>query len=275
MNSSTSADYIDFSGFFDTELGGLDEFDYILGEDDGHGGFEFGGSPTNSNESSEMDLQIETEMIRNCDVIQEQVGKACFPARSVDYHYHSCRGKRERSLSPCPQHKQQVNFDLSAERFGYSDLSMSLVSISSEAPSVNQQVFEESASIRPYSKDQYNEALNNLAESMKRSELTRRHVMLQRDMLAPEQQRALYLAKTQLLNQQNKQVKQQTQHAQRQTQQTQLAQQRQQQLSFTIVNHPLVTSFFNCETRASFADKMEQRRKKIGMYMGQVNQSTL
>lgn len=45
---------------------------------------------------------------------------------------------------------------------------------------------------------QYNKALQRLAESMKRTEESRSHVMMQRDMLTPEQKRALSAAKQQL-----------------------------------------------------------------------------
>lgn len=58
------------------------------------------------------------------------------------------------------------------------------------------------------SDSQYNKALQRLAESMKRTEESRSHVMMQRDMLTSEQKRALTAAKQQL----NKQRIQGTSH---------------------------------------------------------------
>mmetsp|Transcript_20552 Transcript_20552/g.36923 ORF Transcript_20552/g.36923 Transcript_20552/m.36923 type:complete len:266 (-) Transcript_20552:182-979(-) len=47
----------------------------------------------------------------------------------------------------------------------------------------------------------FNAALQKFTESMQRSEMTRRHVMMQRSMLGPEQLAALYLAKEELQQQ--------------------------------------------------------------------------
>lgn len=66
-----------------------------------------------------------------------------------------------------------------------------------------------SSSSRPHKKratditetHEYNAALKKLAESMKRSEDSRRHVMEQRKLLPPEQQRALAMAREQLKEQ--------------------------------------------------------------------------
>jgi len=73
--------------------------------------------------------------------------------------------------------------------------------------------------------------------------------MMQHDMLAPEQQRALYLAKERLCRQ-NQQVQQEQQPS-----------------------PAVVASFFHAS--GSFAEKIEESRKKIGMYMSQMNHRTL
>mmetsp|Transcript_15006 Transcript_15006/g.31869 ORF Transcript_15006/g.31869 Transcript_15006/m.31869 type:complete len:791 (+) Transcript_15006:377-2749(+) len=98
-------------------------------------------------------------------------------------------------------------------------MSCSIPVTSSSAPSsANQHVSESKSAIVLH--PLYNEALQKLAESMKRTEVTRRHVMMlkrseatrrhvamHRSMLGPEQQRALCLAKERL-NQQNQQGQQ-------------------------------------------------------------------
>mmetsp|Transcript_9461 Transcript_9461/g.17070 ORF Transcript_9461/g.17070 Transcript_9461/m.17070 type:complete len:256 (-) Transcript_9461:91-858(-) len=253
---ASSTDYENLDELFDAVLGD-GAFDFILEKDGGDDGFELDCRHTSSFESSGMDVKIET--LGRCDIIREQEEEAGLPVNSVDCQ-HSRRCKRKCSPSPRPQHNQQVNFDPPVKRFTYSGVSMRSMHSSSDGTSANQQISEESASIHPYSKDQYSEALNNLAESMKRSEMTRCHVMMQRNMLVLQQQRALYLSKERIPNQQ--------------TQQKQQVKQRQQQLSSTVLNHPVVTSFFHGSTRTLFADKMGQSSNKIGMYMGQVNQKT-
>ena len=79
---------------------------------------------------------------------------------------------------------------------------------------------------------------------MKRTEESRRHVMMQRNMLSLDQQRALSLAKEQL-QQQNQQVQ-----------------------------SSIMTSFFT-GSRGTLTDGLEQSRKQISMYMGQVNHQTM
>lgn len=270
MVFSIPSNFNDVSKFLDAHPlqlsghGGLDDFDFTPKEDcaDGERLLFTGSSGSNNGfegllfdsiGSAGMDFQFET--LESCDAID----------------VHASQGNRDCLSSPRPNHKHQqiqfqmdtVNFDPPAQQQqqqqnaiqsqrqeSYSDLSMCSMEKSS-APSSNQQV-SDSPSIRQCSKSEleYKVALQNLAKSMKRSEMTRRHVMMQRDMLPPEQQRALYLAKERL-NQQNR-------HAV------------QQQSSSTVA-----TSFFNRSSGGSFASKMEQSRKRIIIYMGQVNHSTL
>mmetsp|Transcript_15042 Transcript_15042/g.27163 ORF Transcript_15042/g.27163 Transcript_15042/m.27163 type:complete len:369 (-) Transcript_15042:80-1186(-) len=156
--------------------------------------------------------------------------------------------------------------------------------------------------------------LQKLVESMKRSEMTRRRAMMHRSiMLRPEHQRALYLAKiqTQQVHQQQSSAivmpsflndsaqgsfattTEQSRkkigmsvigpkHQQRALYppQERLDQQTQQvQLNRQVHQHQLssqaMTSFFDHSSQGSFADKMRQNRKKISMYMTQINQKTL
>mmetsp|Transcript_10632 Transcript_10632/g.23204 ORF Transcript_10632/g.23204 Transcript_10632/m.23204 type:complete len:251 (+) Transcript_10632:268-1020(+) len=249
---TTLADYNDFSVFLDDELGGDDEFDFIFEDDGGDGGCEFDGLLSNSIGSDGMDLKFET--IEHYNVVPAQENETSLPTNSADCQ-HSLRTKRERSPSPRPCKQKifhmntTVNFDPPAKRVSDSDISMSYTRSSPEARSTSHQVYEEPTAIHPYTKDQYTEALHNLAESMKRSEMTRRHVMMQHAMLPLEQQRALYLAKERL-GQQNRQI------------------QHEQQPSTAVV-----TSFFHA--RGSFVEKIEESRKKIGMYMSQVSHRTL
>jgi len=264
------------SKFLDTESihpsgnDGLEEFDYLLEEDGTDGASGFDRLLTSSIGSIGI-MEFQFEMLESCDTDQDE-DEARLPDNNAD-----CRQDHSPTIvtpSP-PPHKQKqqgfqiqmdmVDFDPSAQeehiahhqrQTSYSDISMSMCSVqSSSAPSpANQRVPDESLSSAAIdqhqcSKYQYNEALQKLAESMQRSEMTRRHVMMHRSMLSAEQQRMLYLAKERL----NQQMQQQ-----------------QQQSSPTIM-----TSFFNGSARGSFAEKMEQSRKKIRMYMSQVNQTTL
>jgi len=112
-----------------------------------------------------------------------------------------------------------------------SDLSMSSMESSTAAAprvvNVNQHQGTETESPfqqqqeHPYTKVQYDRALQNLAESMKRTEVSRRqimmlkrtemtrhHVTMTRGMLSHEQQRVLHLAKMQLNQQQHQHVQQ-------------------------------------------------------------------
>lgn len=205
-------------------------------------------------------------------------------------HCNSLRSKRGRcsGSGPNPPHKLErcqmnvVNFDHPLQHQStaknhrqaiYNNLSTSFIQSSSALLAANQQVTK-STNIRQFSKAgyeealqklvesmrrsdvtrrlvkvEYKEALQNLVESMKRSEVTRHHVMVQRGMLAPEQQRALRQAKERLRDQQN-----QRQRVQQQ--------QRQQEMSSAVVNHPVVRSFVNGSIAGgSFADKMVQSRK--------------
>eukprot|EP00585_Thalassiosira_rotula_P010052 CAMPEP_0196134444 /NCGR_PEP_ID=MMETSP0910-20130528/3351_1 /TAXON_ID=49265 /ORGANISM="Thalassiosira rotula, Strain GSO102" /LENGTH=420 /DNA_ID=CAMNT_0041394373 /DNA_START=16 /DNA_END=1278 /DNA_ORIENTATION=- len=139
----------------------------------------------------------------------------------------------------------------------------------------------------PYTEVQYDKALQNLAESMKRTEFsrrqimmlkrtetTRRHVTMARVMLSHEQQRVLHLAKMKLNQQQQQQMPQQVQQGQPPQEQLQ----QQNPLQRQTLSSPMVASFFSNSSsatggssRSSFANTMDQGRKRISMYMGQVN----
>jgi len=129
---------------------------------------------------------------------------------------------------------------------GDSDLSISSMPNSAASPFIQNQQGSNSSTIH-----QYTEALQKLAESMKRtevsrrhvimlkrSEATRRHVNMQRGMLSAEEQHALHLAKEWV-----------NQHQQNQ---------QHQQLSHTSL-------FDGAGNGNSFANKMDQGRKKISV----------
>mmetsp|Transcript_900 Transcript_900/g.1668 ORF Transcript_900/g.1668 Transcript_900/m.1668 type:complete len:236 (-) Transcript_900:69-776(-) len=228
------SNYNDIPPLLDAELGDLANF-FILEEDDGGDGgcFIDDDDPlTSSIGSAAMDLQF--EFPESCDsnsAVQEE--------EDVEDHmptYNSgCHSRRDKQVpSPRPDFQMSVvDFDPPAQHQlhtivtrhhqgqqpscnnSHSDLSMCSSVQSSLAPSVNQQASEsESATIHQHSKLQYNKALQKLAESMKRTEITRRHLMMlkrseatrrhvtmHRSMLCPEQQRALQLAKERLNHQ--------------------------------------------------------------------------
>mmetsp|Transcript_9845 Transcript_9845/g.21278 ORF Transcript_9845/g.21278 Transcript_9845/m.21278 type:complete len:275 (+) Transcript_9845:38-862(+) len=271
-STSINGNYNDDSAIPEAEISDLDDFDFILDKDGADGDClfdvsfdeDFGGVIEDLIGSAEMDFEFET--LECCDADEEKEDKTHFPTCSVDCHSHP--SECDRSPSPCPhEHQQQqfqtnmVNVDPPSQqqhithprRVSESDISMCSMQ-SYSTPSTNQQASE------PAITDiQYSEALQNLAESMKRSEMTRCHVRMHCSMLGPEHQRALYQAKVRL-NQLTQQVQQLNQ---------------QQQIQQHQSSSPMTTSFFNGSSQGSFANKMEQSRKKISMYMAQVNRNTL
>ena len=267
---ATSNYYNDYSEFIDAGNAYLDGFDFFLEEDGGDGEplFDNGSKGTsnldgllsNSRGSAAMDLELETleRTLNNMRVGTIQEDEDCLSSYNADYH-HPRRSQRDHTPSP-HAHKQQrfqmneVKFEPPAQQQHFtqhqrqaspSNLSMSSFStaISCSAQPTNKGV-SKSTAICQHSEAQYNEALQKLANSMKRTEESRRHVMMQRNMLSLDQQRALYLAKEQL-QQQNQQVQ-----------------------------SSIMTSFFT-GSRSTLTDGLEQSRKQIRMYMGQVNHQTL
>lgn len=118
----------------------------------------------------------------------------------------------------------------------------------------------------------YNDALRNLAESMKRTEATRRHVMMQRDMLSPVQQAALSSAKEQL-QAQYQQVQQQATQEQQQTTAPESAPQEDMQQESS-QRSSIMAAFFS-GSRGTLTNNLAQSRKQLGLYMNQMNNQTL
>jgi len=113
--------------------------------------------------------------------------------------------------------------------------------------------------------DSYKDALQSLARSMKRTEETRRHVMMHRSMLTPAQQAALSSAKEQL-QAQNQQVQQRATHVARPVP-AQEAHEGSQRSS--------IVAAFLSGSRGTLTNGLEQSRKQLSMYMGQMNNQTL
>mmetsp|Transcript_37409 Transcript_37409/g.78902 ORF Transcript_37409/g.78902 Transcript_37409/m.78902 type:complete len:264 (-) Transcript_37409:168-959(-) len=261
----SSSYFNDCNDFLDAELlrlsdhGGdavLDSFDFILEEDGGDGELLFASTSTKVASSLlGMDFQFETleNSLNNIHMDSDDTDEtkeedqARPPVRR--------RGKRDASPSKKRVEMNDINFDppkvkaenievkqqnrRQYERSGScSDISMSSCESSSDQPTATDEKGPESSKVI------YNEALQKLADSMKRSEETRRQVMMQRNMLPPDQQRALSLASVQL--------KHQNQQAQ----------------------SSIMASFFT-GSRRTLTNSLEQSRRQISMYMGQVNHRTL
>lgn len=101
---------------------------------------------------------------------------------------------------------------------------------------------------------EYNEALQSLADSMQRTEVTRRQVMLQRQILMPMQQ-------------------QQTQQVQQQVFPPPPSPQQHQDRSISPGRSSILNAFFS-GSRCTLTNGLEQSRKQLNMYMTQMNQQT-
>jgi hypothetical protein len=132
-------------------------------------------------------------------------------------------------------------------------------------------------------KAQYYEALQKLAESMQRTEVSRRQVIMHRHMLTPEQIFALEMAKEQLRRQQH------------QTQLAAVARQQQESrrpsLEGQVGDNPPTTSTTNTRSlspgrssimdaffsgsRGNLTNGLDQSRAQLGNYMGQMNHRIL
>ena len=124
---------------------------------------------------------------------------------------------------------------------------------------------------------QYSEALQKLAESMQRTEESRKFVMMQRRMLTPEQQHALNVAKEQL-RQQTQLVAQQSQPSQEQPQLCSISSSQGGDSSATRSLSPgrssIMDAFFS-GSRGTLTNGLDQSRAQLGNYMGQMNQQIL
>eukprot|EP00579_Thalassiosira_antarctica_P002406 CAMPEP_0201872564 /NCGR_PEP_ID=MMETSP0902-20130614/5247_1 /ASSEMBLY_ACC=CAM_ASM_000551 /TAXON_ID=420261 /ORGANISM="Thalassiosira antarctica, Strain CCMP982" /LENGTH=270 /DNA_ID=CAMNT_0048398877 /DNA_START=76 /DNA_END=888 /DNA_ORIENTATION=+ len=246
--------------------GALDDFDFILEEgEDGERLFADSKNSTdlevllsNSRGSAAMDFETLESSLNNMrfDSIQEneQMRTSCGSHRPS-------RRSRQRDSSPSPQagtrnprfQMNTVNFDPPSQllhQTSHSDLSMCSHATAQSSSGV------------PPSDAQYTEALQNLAESMKRTEESRRHVMMQRNMLTLAQQQALSSAKEEL-NQRQQQVQQQQQH--------QVAPPQAVNSQRDLDGRSSIMAAFFSGSRGTLTNGLEQSRKQLGMYMGSVN----
>ncbi len=123
---------------------------------------------------------------------------------------------------------------------------------------------------------QYSEALQKLAESMRRTEESRKLVLMQRRMLTPDQQYSLNVAKEQL-RQQTQLVAQQFQPSQDQPQRCSFSSSQGGDSSTTRSLSPgrssIIDAFFS-GSRGTLTNGLDQSRTQLGNYMGQMNQRT-
>jgi len=123
--------------------------------------------------------------------------------------------------------------------------------------------------------DEYSQALMKLAYSMQRTAESRKHVMLQRSLLTPDQQHALKIAKeqfrvqTELVAQKSQQV---------QSNNTSSGQVCPENTSSMMTNPPISSSSiidaFSSGSRGSLTTGLDQSRMQLNNYMGNVHQRT-
>jgi hypothetical protein len=125
------------------------------------------------------------------------------------------------------------------------------------APLDEQQCFRSLAIDAQFTEAKYNEALQKLADSMQRTEETRRQVMLQRQILMPMQQQGQVLAQIQRVHQPPPPSPEQVEGGR----------------SISPGRSSILNAFFS-GSRCTLTNGLDQSRKQLSMYMTQINQQT-
>ena len=125
------------------------------------------------------------------------------------------------------------------------------------APLDDLQCFRSLAIDAQFTEAKYNEALQKLADSMQRTEETRRQVMLQRQILIPMQQQGQVLAQTQRVYQRPPPSPEQVEGGR----------------SISPGRSSILNAFFS-GSRCTLTNGLDQSRKQLSMYMTQINQQT-
>jgi hypothetical protein len=125
------------------------------------------------------------------------------------------------------------------------------------APLDDLQCFRSLAIDAQFTEAKYNEALQKLADSMQRTEETRRQVMLQRQILMPMQQQGQVLAQTQRVYQPPPPSPEQVEGGR----------------SISPGRSSILNAFFS-GSRCTLTNGLDQSRKQLSMYMTQINQQT-
>lgn len=154
--------------------------------------------------------------------------------------------------------QQQRQFNQS-----HDDLSLCSFNTAQTSPQVAADPLNSSSKslLNPEEQAKYHSALSSLAESMQRTELSRRQVMLQRSLLTPNQKVALEEAR----------------HRQLQAIQTEALIPVQTQTStreLSPTRSSIVNAFFS-GSRGTLTNGLEQSRRQLKNYMGQVQNQTL
>ena len=172
---------------------------------------------------------------------------------------------------------RSLNFDPPTKRMSHGDLSMcsyATAQSSHDCPPLSSTLLP--AQLEGGDEAQYSEALQKLAESMQRTEESRKFVLMQRRMLTPDQQHALNAAKEQL-RQQTQLVAQQSQPSQEKTQRCSFSSSQGGDSSTTRSLSPgrssIMDAFFS-GSRGTLTNGLDQSRTQLGNYMGQMNQRT-
>jgi len=265
------------SQFLDAELhlsgqsAEIDLFDFVLeeGEDGDERIFSYSrgssglDAQSNSRGSAAMDFQ-EFENLegslnnRRVDTIQDNETR-----RSSYSGRHSQRDRSPSSQAHRGFQMNEISFDPPVQQHqrqtSHGDLPMSSYAMAQTSPTPNnnnsqlQPVVYEHSEGGQYSKVQYNEALRKLADSMKRTEESRRYVMMQRNMLSPAQQHAISSAKEHL---QQQVVAVSPQDGQGSTR------------SLSPGRSSIMAAFFS-GSRGTLTNGLDQSRRQLSMYMGQ------
>mmetsp|Transcript_27427 Transcript_27427/g.58667 ORF Transcript_27427/g.58667 Transcript_27427/m.58667 type:complete len:303 (+) Transcript_27427:57-965(+) len=187
--------------------------------------------------------------------------------------YSGRRSRRDRSPSPHArgrfQMMEEFSFDPPVQQHdppiqqchrqtSQGDLSMSSYATAPTSPMPNnnqRQPVSEHSEGGQCGKAQYNEALRKLADSMKRTEKSRRHLMMQLNMLTPAQKHVISYTKEQL---QQQFVTVSPQDAQHQGSTRSLSPGR----------SSIMAAFFS-GSRGTLTNGLDQSRRQLSMYMGQ------
>eukprot|EP00584_Thalassiosira_punctigera_P025145 CAMPEP_0172566990 /NCGR_PEP_ID=MMETSP1067-20121228/114074_1 /TAXON_ID=265564 ORGANISM="Thalassiosira punctigera, Strain Tpunct2005C2" /NCGR_SAMPLE_ID=MMETSP1067 /ASSEMBLY_ACC=CAM_ASM_000444 /LENGTH=289 /DNA_ID=CAMNT_0013358239 /DNA_START=8 /DNA_END=877 /DNA_ORIENTATION=+ len=282
-SSTRNNSFLDAEALHLSENGALDDFEFLLeeGSNSGERLFDSRGSADldallrDSRGSAAMDFDFEALKNSLSSMHVDAIHAGGDPAMSVNMSElttssgssgHPVRHSHIRDRSPSPQKRsEQRRFQLNAVNFDPpSDREQS-----QPQPQKQQHFGQASHDDQPCapssSEEQYNEALQKLAESMKRTEESRKHVMMQRDMLTPAQQWALSSAKERL----NRHPPQQQLQVSPPDPQTHTAPR-----SISPGRSSIMAAFFS-GSRGTLTNGLEQSRKQLSAYIGSVNHQTL
>ncbi len=212
----------------------LDDLDFILDEDGVTAGDEVGiplasslKLPSKSEESLALNIQ-EFDACENTHFDADDMMEMSYGNDSCRFSYLCQSDMYEIELAP-PDHQQQQT----------------------------RGCFRSLAIDAQFTEAKYNEALQKLADSMQRTEETRRQVILQRELLLPTQQQGQTIAQTQRMHHPPPPSLERVEG----------------RLSISPGRSSILNAFFS-GSRCTLTNGLDQSRKQLSMYLTQINQQT-